>query len=52
MASNRTKNKKLVSYTIDTKLLFEFNEHCKKNSINKSMFIENFIKNVLQNNSK
>ena len=45
-----TKNKKkLVSFSIDDKIVIKFNEYCNKSSINKSLFIENYIKKVLDN---
>ena len=48
MASNKTKNKKLVSYSIDTNLVEHFNKYCEINSINKSLFIENYIKTFIK----
>lgn len=50
MVSHKTKGKKLVSYTVDHTLVEQFNKYCKKNSINKSLLIENYIKKLLENN--
>jgi len=47
MASNRTKNKKLVSFSVDTNTLIKFNKMCKDTSINKSLLIENIMKKLL-----
>ncbi len=44
MAGHKTKNKKLVSFSINEDVVFLFNKHCEKNSINKSLFIENVMK--------
>jgi hypothetical protein len=49
MTSHKTKGKKLVSYTVDNTLIDQFNEYCKKNSINKSLLIQNYIKELLEN---
>jgi len=48
MASHKTKNKKLVSYSIDKNIIKVFNEYCKNNSINKSLLIENYIKSFIK----
>ena len=39
--------KKVLSVTIDSKLLDKFKKFCKNTSINKSQLIESFIKNYV-----
>jgi len=48
MASNRTKNKKLASFSIDVDILEEFNKKCKICSINKSLLVENIMKDFIK----
>jgi len=48
MASNRTKNKKLASFSVDVDILKEFNKKCKTCSINKSLLIENIMKDFIK----
>jgi hypothetical protein len=47
MGGHKTKNKKLVSFSVDEETLRSFNKLCKQRSINKSLFIQNFMKAVL-----
>jgi metal-responsive CopG/Arc/MetJ family transcriptional regulator len=41
-------NKKKITYSIDKKLLELFDKFCNQNAINKSKYVENLIKNDLQ----
>lgn len=52
MASNRTKNKKLVSFSIDINTLNKFDAMCRGASINKSLLIENIMKNLSINTNQ
>jgi hypothetical protein len=43
------------TFTIDKEIYIKFNEYCKERSINKSLFVENSIKNIIyqyDNNKK
>jgi len=44
--------KKQYTFTIDNKVYEEFNELSKKNSINKSLYLENQIKDYIEKNKK
>ena len=44
--------KKQYTFTIEEKIYNEFNDISKKNSINKSLFLENYIKDYIEKNGK
>jgi len=44
--------KKQYTFTIEEKIYNEFNELSKKNSINKSLFLENYIKDYIEKNKR
>ena len=44
--------KKQYTFTIDNKIYEEFNDISKKNSINKSLYLENCIKDYIEKNKK
>lgn len=50
MATHITKNKKLLSVSINDKILEEFKELAGKKCINKSMLVESLLKSWIEDN--